>query len=271
MERSFFDYLNESKNDNEQQAKNAENERDRDIKQARRERYIAIFGDLAKLAAQSYAKAGGAWNIKEFKPFTKTSNDYIRTLRKQHKEQRIKELNEQKKLNYTITKAAYDSETKNKQFEQRQQQQQNQFEQRQQQQQKQFEQRLDNEKNKPTSNNSGTIYLYDAESGTKKPYSDIFKAYAALPKEFKAKKQQAIAGGDIVTIEIYNPTKDDMRRCIEEYNAQTETTSATPDEEKIIENEESPTKQVQQDNTIEKQIRPSKATIINGVRTYKKI
>ena len=210
METSFFDYLNELKKDNEQQAKNAEKERERDIKQARRERNIAIFCDLAKLAAQSYAKAGGAWKINEFKPFTKTSNDYIRTLHKQHKEQRIKELNEQKKLNYTIAKAAHDAETKNNQFEQRQQQQQN-----------QFEQRQKNSKQKNNTTRKGaydTYYLYDEETKTYKPYGNIHAAYLTLPTGYKAVKIYLDNTGKQLIVEDPHPTLQKMQQMINLYN-----------------------------------------------------
>ena len=68
----------------ESQAKAAEKRAEQDRKRARRERNIAILGDLAKLGAQMYAKNGGAWKIDAFTPATEKANDKLAALRERH-------------------------------------------------------------------------------------------------------------------------------------------------------------------------------------------
>ena len=68
----------------ESQAKAAEKRADQDRKRARRERNIAILGDLAKLGAQMYAKNGGAWKIDPFTPATEKANGRLAALKERH-------------------------------------------------------------------------------------------------------------------------------------------------------------------------------------------
>lgn len=48
---------------------------------AKRQRDLAIFGDLAKLGAQAYAKSGGAYKIDKFTPQTEIANEKLRKVR----------------------------------------------------------------------------------------------------------------------------------------------------------------------------------------------
>lgn len=54
---------------------------EQDKKRLRRERNVAILGDLAKLAAQTGAVAGGAWKVDAFAPETQKVNDKFAALR----------------------------------------------------------------------------------------------------------------------------------------------------------------------------------------------
>lgn len=68
----------------ESQAKAAEKRAEQDRKRVRRERNMAILGDIAKLGAQMYAKNGGAWKIDAFTPATEKANDKLAALRERH-------------------------------------------------------------------------------------------------------------------------------------------------------------------------------------------
>lgn len=74
------DYLGEV----ERRAASAEKRAEQEKKRVRRERYGAILGDLAKLAAQSGAIAGGAWKVGAFTPETQKVNDKFAALRERH-------------------------------------------------------------------------------------------------------------------------------------------------------------------------------------------
>lgn len=50
-------------------------------KRAKRQRDLAIFGDLAKLGAQAYAKNGGVYKIDKFTPQTEIANEKLRRVR----------------------------------------------------------------------------------------------------------------------------------------------------------------------------------------------
>lgn len=50
-------------------------------KRAKRQRNLAIFGDLAKLGAQAYAKNGGVYKIDKFTPQTEIANEKLRKVR----------------------------------------------------------------------------------------------------------------------------------------------------------------------------------------------
>jgi hypothetical protein len=50
-------------------------------KRAKRQRDLAIFGDLAKLGAQAYAKNGGVYKIDKFTPQTEIANEKLRKVR----------------------------------------------------------------------------------------------------------------------------------------------------------------------------------------------
>lgn len=50
-------------------------------KRAKRQRDLAIFGDLAKLGAQAYAKGGGVYKIDKFTPQTEIANEKLRKVR----------------------------------------------------------------------------------------------------------------------------------------------------------------------------------------------
>lgn len=65
-------------------AADAEKRAEQDRKRAVRQRNAAILGDLAKLGAQMYAKAGGAWKIDAFTPATEKANDKLAALRERH-------------------------------------------------------------------------------------------------------------------------------------------------------------------------------------------
>lgn len=74
------DYLGEV----ERRAASAEKRAEQDRKRVRRERNVAILGDIAKLGAQTFAKEGGAWKIPEFTPATEKANDKLAALRERH-------------------------------------------------------------------------------------------------------------------------------------------------------------------------------------------
>lgn len=74
------DYLGEV----ERRAASAEKRAEQDRKRVRRERNVAILGDIAKLGAQVFAKEGGAWKIPEFTPATEKANDKLAALRERH-------------------------------------------------------------------------------------------------------------------------------------------------------------------------------------------
>lgn len=74
------DYLGEV----ERRAASAEKRAEQEKKRVRRERYGAILGDLAKLAAQSGVIAGGAWKVDAFTPETQKVNDKHTALRERH-------------------------------------------------------------------------------------------------------------------------------------------------------------------------------------------
>ena len=65
-------------------AADAEKRAEQDRKRAVRQRNAAILGDLAKLGAQMYAKAGGATRIDQFTPATEKANDKLAALRERH-------------------------------------------------------------------------------------------------------------------------------------------------------------------------------------------
>lgn len=50
-------------------------------KRAKRQRNLAIFGDLAKLGAQAYAKGGGVYKIDKITPQTEIANEKLRKVR----------------------------------------------------------------------------------------------------------------------------------------------------------------------------------------------
>lgn len=68
----------------ERRAASAEKRAEQDRKRAVRQRNAAILGDLAKLGAQMYAKAGGATRIDQFTPATEKANDKLAALRERH-------------------------------------------------------------------------------------------------------------------------------------------------------------------------------------------
>lgn len=69
----------------EQQRQAASRERMKaEEKRARWQRNAAIFGDVAKLGAQAYAKSGGATTIKEFTPQTQIANERLAAIRDKH-------------------------------------------------------------------------------------------------------------------------------------------------------------------------------------------
>ena len=65
-------------------AADAEKRAEQDRKRAVRQRNAAILGDLAKLGAQMYAKAGGATRVDQFTPATDKANDKLAALRERH-------------------------------------------------------------------------------------------------------------------------------------------------------------------------------------------
>lgn len=65
-------------------AADAEKRAEQDRKRAVRQRNAAILGDLAKLGAQMYAKAGGATRVDQFTPATEKANDKLAALRERH-------------------------------------------------------------------------------------------------------------------------------------------------------------------------------------------
>lgn len=68
----------------ERRAASAEKRAEQDRKRAVRQRNAAILGDLAKLGAQMYAKAGGATRVDQFTPATEKANDKLAALRERH-------------------------------------------------------------------------------------------------------------------------------------------------------------------------------------------
>jgi hypothetical protein len=68
----------------ERRAADAEKRAEQDRKRAVRQRNAAILGDLAKLGAQMYAKAGGATRVDQFTPATEKANDKLAALRERH-------------------------------------------------------------------------------------------------------------------------------------------------------------------------------------------
>ena len=65
-------------------AADAEKRAEQDRKRAVRQRNAAILGDLAKLGAQMYVKAGGATRVDQFTPATEKANDKLAALRERH-------------------------------------------------------------------------------------------------------------------------------------------------------------------------------------------
>ena len=68
----------------ERRAASAEKRAEQDRKRAVRQRNAAILGDLARLGAQMYAKAGGATRVDQFTPATEKANDKLAALRERH-------------------------------------------------------------------------------------------------------------------------------------------------------------------------------------------
>lgn len=66
------------------QEKAAEKRMEQEKKRARRQRNMAILGDIARLGAQTGAIAGGAWIADPFTPATEKANDNLAALRERH-------------------------------------------------------------------------------------------------------------------------------------------------------------------------------------------
>lgn len=210
----------------ESQAKAAEKRAEQDRKRARRERNIAILGDLAKLGAQMYAKAGGATRIDQFAPAAEKANDKLAALRERHaaevaafarqraaaQQAQIADNNARMKLESQMAEAkrleAKQDEIRKQEMAYRKE--------KDAQSQREFELRKKN-----SELNEARMKKAD-EAETRKyningeEYTGLAAAYAALPEKYKKKERDLITGKATNFID-YNVSEAEMRNRVEQY------------------------------------------------------
>jgi hypothetical protein len=251
----------------------AEKRRETDKKQAKWNRNVAIFSDIARLGVQVGANAGGAYMIDRTTPFTDKATEKLERLRKEHaaeiegyaqklKEAKLKDREDL--MNRNIAEMKYkqaDDElkykiAKDKELRKRWEAEQTVRE----------ENAETNKKRVDAYINGGggsgvnrDVYLIN-DDGTKKVFkhaenaNNIQAAYAELPSGFKVQKEVKLydedrmgrpvlridAEGVPVTrlVENTKPTLGEMRQKIEEYNARALDNNTvedwTPEEDEII-------------------------------------
>lgn len=222
-------------------------------RQAKRDRDMALIGDMAHLVSQGAAMHGGAWKIGQTQNKGANGNERLRVLREKNAAQtaafakeraalmeaKRKEQNAQKLARYNAELEAYKSaqaqanadrdfaekERHNKEIEKNQ---------------RAREQRLAAQGGGGGSSVNRDVYLVN-DDGTKKVFkhsenaNNIQAAYAELPSRFKAQKEVKLydeddmgkpvlridAEGVPVTklVENTKPTLGEMRQAIENYNA----------------------------------------------------
>ena len=201
-----------------------------ELKQAERDRDMALIGDAVHLLAQGAAMHGGAWKIGKPTNFTEQANKRILEIKKQERERLQKQ-------NAALIKQMQ-TETKQKQQQQqtetKQKQQQQQFDARQKQQQQQFDARLRQQRElfgqrQPQKTNGGskksawgggkdrTIEVWNAKGTKKIKYPNLVAAYRDLPDHYKLLKRINTRDG-VIEFPISNPTNEQMLSQIELFN-----------------------------------------------------
>lgn len=225
-------------------------------KQAKWDRDMALWGDMANIAAKGAAMHGGAWKINKDESAAAKGNERLRALQKENAAQLAayakqevaardaarKERNAQKLAQYNAEVEAYKRDLEAEKYAKEQ-------------------ERKDRQEARQTAESTAKINYYNSggrrtagggssvnrdvylinDDGTKKVFkhsenaNNIQAAYAELPSEFKAQKEIKLydeddmgkpvlridAEGMPVTrlVENAKPTLGEMRQAIEEYNA----------------------------------------------------
>ena len=225
-------------------------------KQAKWDRDMALWGDMANIAAKGAAMHGGAWKINKDESAAAKGNERLRALQKENAAQLAayakqevaardaarKERNAQKLAQYNAEVEAYKRDLEAEKYAKEQ-------------------ERKDRQEARQTAESTAKINYYNNggrrtagggssvnrdvylinDDGTKKVFkhsenaNNIQAAYAELPSEFKAQKEIKLydeddmgkpvlridAEGMPVTrlVENAKPTLGEMRQAIEEYNA----------------------------------------------------
>lgn len=225
-------------------------------KQAKWDRDMALWGDMASLAAKGAAMHGGAWKINKDESAAAKGNERLRALQKENAAQLAayakqevaardaarKERNTQKLAQYNADVEQYKRDLEAEKYAKEQ-------------------ERKDRQEARQTAESTAKINYYNNggrrtagggssvnrdvylvnDDGTKKVFkhsenaNNIQAAYAELPQEFKAQKEVKLydeddmgkpvlridAEGMPVTklVENAKPTLGEMRQAIEEYNA----------------------------------------------------
>ena len=246
-------------------------------KQAKWDRDMALWGDMASLAAKGAAMHGGAWKINKDESAAAKGNERLRALQKENAAQLAayakqevaardaarKERNTQKLARYNAEVELYKRDLEAEKYAKEQ-------ERKDRQEARQTAESTakinyyNNGGRRTTGGGSGVnrdVYLIN-DDGTKKVFkhsenaNNIQAAYAELPSEFKAQKEVKLydeddikpvlridAEGMPVTKLVQNtkPTLGEMRQAIEEYNARALDNNTvedwTPEEDEIIDYE----------------------------------
>lgn len=251
-------------------AADAEKRAEQDRKRAVRQRNAAILGDLAKLGAQMYAKAGGATRVDQFTPATEKANDKLAALRERHaaevaafakeraaaRQAQIADNNARMKLETSLAEADIDRKIKAKkdardfaykvakdEFDA-----------------KIAEQNAESRRisaNAAAGRASGgsgvnrDVFLIN-DDGTKEYFNhaenanNVQAAYARLPKEYRVEKAVPIRGRKVYAkdsdgkqvydyIEDLDASLEQKRQAISDYNNRELIEEWVPDEDEIIE------------------------------------
>lgn len=242
-------------------------------RQAKRDRDMALIGDMAHLVSQGAAMHGGAWKIGQMQNEGAKGNERLRVLREKNAAQtaafakdraalmeaKRKEQNAQKLARYNAEVEAYKAEKYAKEQERKDRQEARQT--------AESIAKINyyNNGGRRTTGGSGVnrdVYLIN-DDGTKKVFkhadnaNNIQAAYAELPSGFKVQKEVKLydeddmgrpvlridAEGMPVTKSVENtkPTLGEMRQAIEEYNARALDNNTVedwiPEEDEIIDYE----------------------------------
>ena len=188
-----------------------------ELKQAERDRDMALIGDAVHLLAQGAAMHGGAWKIGKPTNFTEQANKRILEIKKQERERLQKQNAALIKQMHTETKAKQQQQ----QFDARQKQQQ--FETRLRQQRELFGQKQSQKTNggsKKSAWGGGkdrTIEVWNAKGTYKTKYPNLVAAYRDLPDHYKLIKRINSRDG-VIEFPITNPTNEQMLSQIELFN-----------------------------------------------------